>query len=120
MESTFRFGCCSVFPIIGEDLQNVKGVLPHSVIDNSDFSPNRLTVFLDSPYPFFSGNYLLPISSSEVHDDFSDILVSARGLPPPRSGAALASFFAPSSAFPFTSRQETARAAPSAQATHPA
>jgi hypothetical protein len=30
------------------------------------------------------------------------------------SFAALASFFAPSSAFPFTSRQETARAAPSA------
>jgi hypothetical protein len=28
-------------------------VLPLSVVDNSDISPNRLTVFLDSPYPFF-------------------------------------------------------------------
>jgi hypothetical protein len=31
MESTFRFGCCSVFSIIGEDLQNVKGDVVYQV-----------------------------------------------------------------------------------------
>jgi hypothetical protein len=35
-----------------------RGVLPLSVVDNSTFSPIHLTVFLNSPYPFFSGNFL--------------------------------------------------------------
>jgi hypothetical protein len=31
----------------------LQAVQPLSVVDKSDISPNRLTVFLDSPYPFF-------------------------------------------------------------------
>jgi hypothetical protein len=52
--------------------------------------------------------------------DLSYLLVLARVLPPPCSGAALASFLAPPSAFPLTSREQTHDDPPSSQASHPA
>jgi len=62
------------------------------VVDNSNFSPIRLTVPLDSPYPSFIKELsLLPISNSEDLYSASCVRVPARGLPPLPSGAALAS-----------------------------
>jgi hypothetical protein len=62
---------------------------------------------------------MLPISSSEDRYDHSGVRVSARVLPHPLSSVALASFLAPSSAFPFTSRQETHSGPTSSQAPLP-
>jgi hypothetical protein len=62
---------------------------------------------------------MLPISSSEDCHEPSCLLVPARGVPLPLSGAVVASWLALSSAFPCTSRQETSSGPPSAQATHP-
>jgi hypothetical protein len=62
---------------------------------------------------------MLLISSSEDHYGLSGILVSARGLPLTRPDVPWAPFFARSSAFPFTSREETHDGPSSSQATHP-
>jgi hypothetical protein len=97
-------------------------VLRFSVVDNSDFSPHRLTVHIDSPYPSLLLRKLaiLLISNSEDRYGLSDVLVSARVLPPTRLGAPLAPFLAPSSAFPLKSRSYAHHGATSSQATHPA
>jgi hypothetical protein len=62
---------------------------------------------------------LPPISSSEDSDGLSSLLVPAHALPPPHSGAALASWLAPSSAFPLSSCIQTQPSPPSAQAPLP-
>src|SRR6266567_677253 len=61
---------------------------------------------------------LPPISSSEDVYDPSCLLVLIRGLPP-LSGAALASWLAPSSAFPLTRRDHPLQSPPSPQAANP-
>jgi hypothetical protein len=60
------------------------------------------------------------ISSGEDRYGFTRVPVSARVLPSPPSRAALSPFLASSSAFPFTSRQQTRAGPPSSQAPHPA
>ena len=62
---------------------------------------------------------MLLISSSEDRYGLSDVLVSARVLPPPRLGAPLAPFLVPSSAFPLKRRSYAHHDATSSQATHP-
>ena len=62
---------------------------------------------------------MLPISSDEDQYVPSCVRIPACVLPHVRLGAALADLLAPSSAIPFTSRQETSSGAPSAQAPHP-
>jgi hypothetical protein len=71
------------------------------VVDNSDFSPNRLTVSLDSSYPSLLVRKLPipPISSSEDRYGISGILVPTRVLPPTHPGMPRAPLFAPSEAF---------------------
>jgi hypothetical protein len=79
----------------------LRAVLRFTVVDNSDFSPHRLTVYLDSPYPSLIRKLsILPISSSEDRSGLSDVLVPARVLPHTWPGAPLAPFLASSSAFP--------------------
>src|SRR5579864_870913 len=74
----------------------------------------------DSPYPSFIKELsLLPISNSEDLYGPSCVLVPARFLSHPLSGAALAFLLAPSSAFPLQSRSCAHHGATSAQATHP-
>ena len=62
---------------------------------------------------------MLPISSSEDRYGPSDVRVPARFLPPPLSGAALPSFLALSSPFPFKRRGHTHQSPTPPQATHP-
>jgi hypothetical protein len=62
---------------------------------------------------------LPPISNSEDRDGPSCVRVPARGLSPLRSGAAVASYLAPSSGFPFTRWGQAQHAPPSAQAPLP-
>jgi hypothetical protein len=90
------------------------------VVDNSDNSPTRLTAWetllllpleRSSPSPHFS--------NSEDRYGPSCVRVPARVLSHPLSGAALAFFLAPSSAFPLQSRSCAHHGAPPAQATHP-
>ncbi len=96
-------------------------VVRFTVVDNSDFSPHRLTVSIDSPYPSFIRKLsILPISSSEDRYGLSGVRVPARVLPPPRLGAPLAPLLAPSSAFPLKSRGHTHHGPTSSQATHSA
>jgi hypothetical protein len=52
--SFYNSACCS-----GSDPQEV---LPLLVVDNSDSSPNHLTVLIDSTYPSLIGNDLDPFS----------------------------------------------------------
>ncbi|MGZ3624108.1 MAG: hypothetical protein ACXWPG_13395 [Ktedonobacteraceae bacterium] len=59
------------------------------------------------------------ISSDEDRYGFTRFPVSARVLPYPLSGLALASLLAPSSAITFTSRKQTQDGPPSSQAPHP-
>src|SRR5260221_430172 len=75
------------------------------MVDNSVFSPKRLTILIDPAYSSFIRKLSMPhISSSEDLYGPSCVLVPARVLPHTLSGAALASLLAPSSAFPLKSR----------------
>jgi hypothetical protein len=77
----------------------VVAVLSLSMVDNSEFSPKRLTILIDPAYSSFIRKLSMPhISSSE--DLYGPSCVLAHTL----SGAALASLLAPSSAFPLKSR----------------
>ncbi len=93
-------------------------VLPLSVVDNSVFFPIRLTVPSDAPYD----QEALSCSHFKRRGlyDLSCLLVLARSLPSPFSGAALAAWLAPSSTFPLSSCIQAQPSPPSAQATHPA
>jgi hypothetical protein len=64
-------------------------ILPLTVVDNSTISPIRLAVHSNSSYDQEALSFL--ISSSEHDDGSSCPLVFARVLPPPLTGAALAS-----------------------------
>jgi hypothetical protein len=46
----------ALFPtsVVAADHEIRVGVQPHSVVDNSDFSPTHLTFPLDDPYSTFS------------------------------------------------------------------
>ena len=70
---------------------SLRMVLPHSVVDNSDFSANRFTALVTPLILASQGALYVPISSSEDSDDLSSVFVPARGLPPSLSDAALAS-----------------------------
>jgi hypothetical protein len=85
-----------------------------TVVENSPISPPCLTPFLDPVSPSFSRAHHAHHFKWRGLDGLSCLLVLARGLPPPLSGAALASLLASSSAFPFTSRGQAQRAPPSA------
>jgi hypothetical protein len=43
--------CCWLMKVGRTTSPILAGVLPLSVVDNSDLSPTRLTLSLDSPYP---------------------------------------------------------------------
>ncbi len=88
-------------------------VLPHLVVDNSDFSPSGLTSHSDSPYD----KETIPATHFKSEDRYgpSSIRVPACGLHPPFSDAALASWLVPSSAFLLTRRDQAHDAPSSAQ-----
>ena len=95
-------------------------VLSLSMVDNSVFSPKRLTILIDPAYSPFIRKLSMPhISSSEDLYGPSCVLVPVRVLPHTLSGAALASLPAPSSAFPLKSRGYAHHSPASPQATHP-
>jgi hypothetical protein len=94
------------------------GVQRFMVVDNSDFSANRLTARETRLILAFQGVLMLPISSSEDSYGASCVRVPARGLPSPLSGAALASLLAFFSAFPLTRRGQAHHAPPPAEAPH--
>ena len=76
-------------------------VLPHTVVDNSDNSPTRLTAWETLLIlPYRKELFFLPISNSEDRYVPSCVRVPARGLPPALAGAALAFLLVPSSAIP--------------------
>jgi hypothetical protein len=79
-------------------------VLPLTVVDNSTFSPNRLTVHSNTHYD----REALSFSHFKRRGlyDLSCLPVLARGLPHPLTGGALAPLLAISSAFP-RDQQET-------------
>ena len=72
-------------------LRTQQAVQPHSVVDNSDISPNGLTALSTRLMLASQGAHHAPISSSEDDDGPSYVRVPARGLPSPLSGYALAS-----------------------------
>src|SRR5438034_3689914 len=80
-------------------------VQPLTAVDNSDISPTRLTGLLTLLIlALIQELCMLLISSSEDRYDLSHRRVPARVLPYPFSGSALASWLAPSPAFPLTNR----------------
>ncbi len=100
--------------------QDPTRVLSLSMVDNSVFSPKRLTILIDPAYSPFIRKLSMPhISSSEDLYGPSCVLVPVRVLPHTLSGAALASLPAPSSAFPLKSRGYAHHSPASPQATHP-
>jgi transposase-like protein len=81
-----------------------------TVVENSDFSPTRLTAWETLLIIAYRKELsLLPISNSEDHDGLSCVCVPARLLPHPLSGAAVASLLVPSSAFLLLRRGKRSR-----------
>jgi copper chaperone CopZ len=92
--------------------------LPHSMVDNSDFAPTRLTGQSDPPYD----KETIPATHFKQRGSYyvcSCVCVPARSLPPSLTGTALASLLVPSSAFLLTRRGQAQHAPPSAQAPLP-
>jgi Kef-type K+ transport system membrane component KefB len=107
-----------VFVLLRLERSTRIAVLPLTVVDNSTITPIRLTVPSDAPYDqeAFSCSHF----KRRGLYDLSCLLVLALSLPSPFSGAALASWLAPSSPFPLSSCIQAQPSLPSAQATHPA
>jgi hypothetical protein len=97
-----------------------KGVLPLSVVDNSAFSSNRLTV-LSTLFilPYYKEASLLPISSDEDSYDASCVLAPTLVCPHVLSRAAVFPLLAPSWSCPVGSSNQAYPAPTPPQATLP-
>src|SRR5947209_17761027 len=93
-----RDGCCETTSALYRHLCIIGSsqVLPLSVVDNSVFSPNRLTVLSTLFLLLYKKASLLPISSGEDSSDASCVLAPALVCPPVLSRAAVFPLLAPS------------------------
>ena len=94
-------------------------VQPLSVVDNSVFSPNRLTVLSTLFILLYKEASLLPISSGEDSYDASCVLAPALVCPHVLSRAAVFRLLAPSWSCPVGSSNQAYPAPPPSQATLP-
>jgi hypothetical protein len=98
---------------LGITVVAMERVLPLSTVDNSSFSPNRLTTLLAPlTLPLINKLSVLFISSKEDSYEPSCVLTLVLGLVPSLSGTALSSFLAPSWPSPLESSSEDAHHGP--------
>jgi hypothetical protein len=94
-------------------------VQPHSVVDNSDYTPTGLTGWETRIILASQELRMLPISSDEDRDVPSYVRVPTHRLPASCSDIAVASGLVPCSAFLLTRRRQVQQAPPAAQTAHP-